>query len=111
MVQVCDIESKIDIVRPSYFYCGDQLTEVNLTRLSSKGQVVIPKGLRETLGLDEGAVFAMYGKDDTIILKRLDIPSDSDFERILEWGEKVAREKGITRKDVIQAINEERSGG
>ncbi len=58
-----------------------------MTRLSSKGQVVIPKSLRDIMGLEDGDVFAMYGEDDTIVLKRVDIPSEEEFLRSFELGE------------------------
>ena len=44
--------------------------DVILTKMSSKGQIVIPKAMREMLGIREGEVFALFGEDDTIILKR-----------------------------------------
>ncbi len=70
------------------------MSEVTLTRLSSKGQVVIPKSLRDIMGLEDGDVFAMYGEEE--------------FIRLLEWGESFA--KKITRKEVTKAIEEYRKG-
>ncbi|MFO8109923.1 MAG: AbrB/MazE/SpoVT family DNA-binding domain-containing protein [Thermoplasmata archaeon] len=86
------------------------MSEVTLTRLSSKGQVVIPKSLRDIMGLEDGDVFAMYGEDDTIVLKRVDIPSEEEFVRLLEWGESFAKKKKITKKEVMKAIEEYRKG-
>lgn len=84
---------------------------VMLTRMSSKGQMVIPKQLRELLGISEGDVFAMYGEDDTIVLKRVSLPSDEEFERLLRWGTEHARRRGIERTDVDEAIARERGRG
>jgi len=80
------------------------MSDVVVTRMSSKGQIVVPKSLRDALGLDEGELFAMYGEDDTIILKKIEVPSDKDFEEILTWGEEYARKKKITRKALQKAI-------
>ena len=85
--------------------------DVAITKLSSKGQIVIPKELREILGLETGEVFAMFGEGDTIILKRLSLPTDREFEELLEWGSEFAKRKKITRKDVLKAIAEFRSEG
>ena len=82
--------------------------EVMLTRMSSKGQVVIPKALRELMDIREGEVFALFGEDDTIILKRVDLPSENEFERLLKWGSEHAKRKGIKRRDVERAIAEGR---
>ena len=42
-----------------------------LARLSSKGQVVIPKAMRRALGLEAGARFRIQFKDGKIILEPL----------------------------------------
>ena len=84
------------------------MSEVAITRLSSKGQIVLPKDLREMLGLQSGDVFAMFGEDDTIILKRLAMPSDEAFEELMDWGKEFARKRGIKKRDVAKAIAETR---
>jgi len=83
--------------------------EVVVTRMSSKGQIVVPKSLRDALGLDVGELFAMFGDEDTIILKRIDVPSKKESDEILAWGEKYAKKKKITRKALEQAISDVRA--
>lgn len=87
------------------------MTNVVFSKMSSKGQIVVPKSLREILGLHEGELFALFGEKDTIILKRIDVPSQNDLERILQWGHEYAKKKGIKENDVIKAITEARSEG
>ena len=41
------------------------------TRLSSKGQVVIPEEIRNNLGLSEGDQFVVIGEGDSVILKTI----------------------------------------
>jgi len=84
------------------------MSEVTITKLSSKGQIVIPKTLRDILGLKAGEVFAMFGERDTIILKKLNLPSDSEFDELLIWGSNYAEKKKISKKDVLKAISEMR---
>ena len=45
-----------------------------MTRISSKGQVVIPSLLRKKLGIEAGSVFAILTprKGDFVVLKRID---------------------------------------
>ena len=45
-----------------------------MTRISSKGQVVIPSRLRKKLGIEAGSVFAILTprKGDFVVLKRID---------------------------------------
>ena len=87
------------------------MSEMEITRLSSKGQIVIPKDLRKLLGLKEGALFAMYGEGDTLVLKKLDVPSEDEFEEILRKASKIAKKKKITKKDIMKYISELRSEG
>jgi antitoxin PrlF len=77
--------------------------------MSSKGQIVVPKQLRNLLGLNEGEIFAIFGDNDTIILKRIEMPSKDEFESLLQWGQKYAKKKGIKRKDVMKAVEDIRS--
>lgn len=44
---------------------------ITATKLSSKGQVVIPKEIRKQLGLCEGDTLIIASHGDTLILKKL----------------------------------------
>ena len=85
------------------------MSDIVFTKMSSKGQIVVPKQLRKVLGLNEGEIFAVFGDNDTIILKRIEMPSKDEFESILHWGQKYAKKKGIKRKDVMKAVEDIRS--
>src|SRR5215469_9881545 len=56
------------------------------TRLSSKGQVVIPEEVRNDLGLTEGDQFVVIGQGDAVILKVITAPKLADFEKLLAQG-------------------------
>lgn len=51
------------------------MTTLSTTKLSSKGQVVIPEEIRKSLHLHTGAQFIVMGKDDVVILKIITPPS------------------------------------
>jgi len=76
--------------------------EVQVTTTSPKGQVVIPQEIREELGIESGTRFAVYGKGDTIIFKKIEVPTAKDFERLAVFGRKFAKNKGIKKKDVLE---------
>lgn len=71
--------------------------EVQVTTTSPKGQVVIPQEIREELGIESGTKFAVYGKGDTIIFKRIEVPTVKDFEKLAKFGKTFAKKKGIQR--------------
>ena len=52
-----------------------------MTKLSSKGQVVIPDKIRQELGLEVGAQFLIYVEKDAIVFKLVQTPPKEDFEK------------------------------
>ncbi len=51
------------------------IEEPEVTTISQKGQVVIPQSIRKELGIKPKNKFLVYGRGDTIIMKKLEIPS------------------------------------
>ena len=62
-------------------------------------------------GYDKGEIFAMMGNEDTLILKKVTVPSRSELKKLFKWGEEFAKRKGIKKRDVIKAIQEVRREG
>ena len=81
------------------------MTEV--TKVSSKGQVVIPREIRKTLGLKEGSRLAVDNLNNVIIMKKVDIEDlKREFKKLTKRGEKFAKEKGIlNEEDVVKIIH------
>ena len=77
-------------------------SEVQITTTSPKGQVVIPQEIREQMKIESGTKFAVYGRGDTIIFKRVELPTVKDFERLATFGRAFAKRRGIKEKDVLQ---------
>jgi AbrB family looped-hinge helix DNA binding protein len=74
------------------------------TRMSSKGQVVIPEEIRKRLKLSAGARFVVVGDDDVVILKRIDTPDMSDFDALIREARRQARSAGMRKSDVQEAV-------
>jgi antitoxin PrlF len=81
---------------------------VELTKMSSKGQIVIPRSIRQLIGIEEGNVFAIAGDKNTIILKRIKTPSKleiiNDLREITKRGSERAKNLGISESDVPRFI-------
>ena len=56
--------------------------EPQVTTISEKGQIVIPQSIRKELGIKPRTKFLVFGKGDTVIMKKLELP---DMKR--EWNE------------------------
>lgn len=78
--------------------------DVVTTKLSSRGQVVIPEEIRERLGLEAGARFVVLGEGDTVVLKRIRPPSLAEFETLLDRARTAAAEAGLREEDVEEVI-------
>ncbi len=84
------------------------MDEVATTRMSSKGQVVIPEEIREALGLQAGAQFVVVGEGDAVILKRIHKPSIREFKGLLSKARKQTRRAGLSRDEVGKSIKRSR---
>ena len=50
----------------------DQGQDIQFTRASSKGQIVIPTKIRKRFNIDEGSILAVAARNDLIVLKKID---------------------------------------
>jgi len=80
------------------------MTEIATTKMSSKGQVVIPEGIRKRLGLESGSQFVVVGERDTVILKTISPPKMEEFNELVRDARKQARRAGLKRSDVRAAV-------
>jgi AbrB family looped-hinge helix DNA binding protein len=78
------------------------------TKMSSKGQVVIPEDIREQLHLKEGDQFVVIGQGDAVILKVITPPSMDDFKDLLKSARNFAQKAKLRHDDVISAIKKAR---
>ena len=79
------------------------MTEI--VTMSSKGQIVVPKELREEMKIDSGTNFVIFGKEDTLILKKIEVPKATEvFEKVHKWGIDLAKKKGWKEEDFIRRL-------
>ena len=74
------------------------------TRMSSKGQVVIPESIRKQLNLKEGAQFLVVGDADVVILKVVLPPNMTEFDALIKQARKQAKAAGLKPTDIISAV-------
>jgi len=83
--------------------------ELATTRLSSKGQVVIPEDVRDRLGLKTGDQFVVVGEGDVVILKTISPPSMKEFDGLVSKARSQARRAGLKPSDVASAVRKVRA--
>lgn len=80
------------------------MASIATTKLSSKGQVVIPEEIRKQLGLKEGDQFVVVGQDDAVILKSIKKPALNEFDSLIDTARRQARDARLKRSDIGKAI-------
>ena len=78
---------------------------VEVITVSSKGQIVIPKEVRETMGIEKKDKFILIHDNDSILLKRI---QEGDIrkkmKKLLDQTAKEFKKRGITKKDIEREI-------
>jgi len=84
--------------------------EVEITKISEKGQVVIPSILRKEMRIEKADQFLIFGEGNTIILKKIEKATiKKSFEEIAKPLQKSAERLGLTKKDLENAIRNVRN--
>lgn len=85
---------------------------VEMVKMSSKGQIVIPQEIRAEICASEGTMFAVVSGRDSIVLKKIATPSKEELicelKEIAKEGAKRAEKLGIKEKDVPDLIHKAR---
>ena len=84
------------------------MANVATTKMSSKGQVVIPENIRKRLKLKAGAQFVVVGEKDVVILKSISPPSLDEIDNLIAEARKKGKQAGIKKSDISEAISKVR---
>ena len=78
---------------------------LELTRLSQKGQVVIPSEIRRKMGLKEGTRFLVIGLEDVIVLRRLQLSEEKlRLKKLLAEARFSAKTHGLSEKEIERLV-------
>jgi len=80
------------------------MANLSTTKMSSKGQVVIPESIRKQLNLKAGAQFVVVGEKDVVILKNIAPPSIDEFGCLIAKARKQGKYAGIKKTDINKAV-------
>ncbi len=85
------------------------MSSVATTKMSSKGQVVIPEEIRERLNLAAGTQFIVLGQGDAVVLKIISPPNSEEFKELLKKSKSAAKKEGFKKADLETIIKKVRS--
>ena len=75
-----------------------------ITVVSSKGQVVLPKAIRAKLNLNAGSKLMVFSDGDNILLKPIKQPDIAEFREMMDAAQQWADEVGMQETDINEAI-------
>lgn len=82
---------------------------VEIINVSSKGQVVLPLKMRNQLKINSGDKLFIYCNEDSILIKKIKLPSKEEFEKGIKENMMIAKESSLTEQDIFDAIKEIRN--
>ena len=80
------------------------MTTLEITRVSSKGQVVIPGAMRTRLGIKVGDKLAVITDGESVLMKPLETPKLAVFRRLIADSRAYAARTGLKRSEVPTAM-------
>ncbi|MEK6917508.1 MAG: AbrB/MazE/SpoVT family DNA-binding domain-containing protein [Nanoarchaeota archaeon] len=72
--------------------------EVKIIKVTDKGQISLPIGMRESLKINNGDELIIAKNEDSIVIKKI---RRSDFSDLLKHSEKVAKKLWSNKEDEI----------
>ena len=75
-----------------------------VTKVTSKGQVVIPRDIREKLGLASGSNLLVLTDGSNLLLKPIDTLSLKTFAQLVKDSRKLVARKRIRKGEVAKLI-------
>lgn len=74
--------------------------------MSSKGQVVVPRDIRDAVSAQAGTEFVVYGSGDTIVFKKITITKFSvkELEALVASSERKLKQAGFVDEEDVQQL-------
>jgi len=94
------------LVRKFLLLRGESRMEASTTKVSSKGQVVIPANVRKAASLKKGEKILAIAIGDMVVLKKI---VDKSFEETMMPVWKRVRQLGLSEEDIGALIEEART--
>ena len=81
------------------------MTDIELVKMSPKGQLVVPKTIRELIGFEPTDRFMSFPVKDGVLFKKVKLPdAKAEFESLAKDIQKQFKAKKVAQSDVEEAL-------
>ena len=78
-----------------------------IVQVDSRGQIVIPKDIRQELGIDESTAFWVYSvSDEGILLKKVDAPQLTKDDKVVQELEEKSDRIRLSKKSLGKTLKD-----
>ncbi len=81
---------------------------IEMATVSSRGQICIPNGIREDMGLKEGSKVLFMLNDDSLIMKKVSMQTWEDVTKPLKESMKKTELKESDVSDIVHRFREKK---
>lgn len=85
------------------------MTQIQVTSVSSKGQVVIPNDIREIMGISIGTKMIIFTDGDNLLLKPIQAPNFETFKKLIKESRQLIAKTGFKKTNVQKLIQQARN--
>ncbi len=79
-------------------------SNVSTTKMTSKGQVVIPEEIRDYMHLESGVKFIVMAAGDSIVFKKISPIPTQDLKSLLKASRQLAKEYSLEESEITETI-------
>lgn len=85
------------------------MTQIQVTSVSSKGQVVIPNDIRETMGISIGTKIILFTDGNNLLLKPIQSPQFDAFKKLVKESKQIVTKTGFKKANLQKLIKQVRN--
>ncbi len=85
------------------------MPQIQVTSISSKGQIVIPQNIRQILGVTNGTKLFILTDGENLLLRPIKAPQFNAFKTLIKESRKLAIKTGLKKDDIKTLIKKVRN--
>lgn len=85
------------------------MNQMQVTSVSSRGQVVIPSDIRDAMGISIGMKMVIFTDGDNLLLKPIKMPDLNTFRELVKESKRLVGKTGLKKANLQKIIKQVRN--